>query len=199
MSQYNAQCDFCQQPTNNDRDSDGELLCHTCRQAEAQRQADVDLRLRSAAKVALRKLPEALATRVHKAYDLALSGYVQRNGTGYHVQSQTEAGKVYHVNGAGCDCPDAAHGAPTIAGKPRCKHQLAVDLARKADTYEVTQGGAVRPKRSQGKNRWKWCDRCKDMTKHAFGVGCKTCLEDRERATALPVSQPRRKSKSGSR
>lgn len=181
MYQYTALCDFCQRPTTNRRDADGELLCHTCKRAEANRQADVDARLRSAAKAALHKLPETLRDRVHKAYDLALSGYVGRNGAGYYVKSQTGNG-TYYVNGAGCDCPDAAHRAPVIAGKPRCKHQLAVDLIRKAETYYVDSYGSVLPKQGSGKDRWKWCDKCTDMRKHGAGVGCLTCLEQRRKA-----------------
>lgn len=160
---YNANCDFCQRPTNRRRDEDGELLCHACRQEQ---RTSHERYLNHAIKLALQRLPETLTDRILKAADLAESGYVSRNGNGYIVRSQTGNGE-YHINGAGCNCPDAAHRAPVIMSKPRCKHQLAVDLLRKA---KILRSGPT-----DLSNRREWCDKCQDSTPHGFGIGCLIC------------------------
>lgn len=206
---HNAHCDYCQRPTSNERDADDELRCHQCRHAEAKRQRG-NGQLRAATHAALAKLPAALNDRIHKAHDLALSGYVSRNGAGYIVKSQTGNG-TYHVNRHGCDCLDAAHRAPKIGGRPACKHQIAVWLVKKnerqslqtTDARERSQPkttnaedstrkhGAVKPGTLNGKDFIAWCKHCKAETKFGFGLGCLSCIERyeqrKQRETALPA------------
>ena len=111
-----------------------------------------------------------------------------RNGNGWLIKSQSGNG-TYQVNGAGCNCPDAAHGAPMITGKPACKHQLAIWLLIKADeltpddfegVYRGSKGRRKFQTPAQSDNYYTWCDKCGDSTKHGFGLGCMECLGRRE-------------------
>lgn len=136
MSEYTHKCDHCQRGTNNGRDTDGERLCHECRQIEAKRQAEslYKIRIMLATEKARRLVIRhpSLASRLAKAKDLAMAGHAKRNGTGWLVKSQSGNG-TYHVSGNGCDCYDARHNAPEVQDKPACKHQIAVWLVLKAE------------------------------------------------------------------
>lgn len=175
-------CDFCQRPTSNDRDADGELLCHQCRQADAKQRSNGQLN--AATSAALAKLPAELNDRILKAADLVSSGYVRQNGAGWIVRSQFEAGQSYHVNNYGCTCPDAAYQAPAVAGRRACKHQIAVWLVKKQEQQDPEPAAPAwwREFGRQLKTRVEFCDRCGEETEHGFGVGCLACVEQHRRA-----------------
>ena len=182
-------CDFCGAPTRNERESGDELLCQSCRHEVAKAQYRPTA-LEAALKVASERLPAMLHGRLLQGHDLALSGYVARSGAGGVVKSQTTE-RVYRITAAGCQCEDAWYSAPTIAGKPACKHQLAIWLLIKADeltpddfegVYRESKGWRKFQTPKQSDNCYRWCEKCGDSTKHGFGLGCMTCLERREEA-----------------
>lgn len=75
--------------------------------------------------------PPRTAARISKAIDLAQSGAVTTNGSGYYVRSQSGP-RLYHVDAdTGCNCPDARYNPNLLMGpdghfRPGCKHQIAV-------------------------------------------------------------------------
>jgi len=180
-------CDFCGAPTRNGREPGDELLCASCRHDLAKAQYRPTA-LEAALKVASERLPATLNERLLQAHDLALSDHVARDGAGWMVKSQASE-RVYRITAAGCSCEDAWYSAPTIAGLPACKHQLATWLLVKADeltpddfagTYHGTKGQRKWQTPKQSDNYRQWCERCGDSTKHGFGIGCLECLERRE-------------------
>ena len=124
-------CDFCGNPTRNERPAGDELLCQSCRHDQAKRLYR-PAALEAALKCASEHLPATLNGRLLKAYDLCASDHVARNGRGWMVKSQVTE-RVYQVNEVGCNCEDAYSEAPEIEGRPACKHQLAVWLEIKAE------------------------------------------------------------------
>ena len=182
-------CDFCQAPTRNERPEGDDLLCQSCRHDQAKSQYRPTA-LDAALKVASERLPAMLHGRLLQAHDLALSGYVARNGAGWMVKSQTTE-RVYRITAAGCSCEDAWYSAPVIAGLPACKHQCAVWLTVKAEgltpidfdgVYHGTKGQRRFQTPKQSDNHYEWCEKCGDSTKRGFGLGCLNCLERRKAA-----------------
>jgi hypothetical protein len=86
--------------------------------------------LEQAELLARQKLPESLHERLSCAVALVKKGAVMQlnDGHTWEVESASVAGKIYSINGQGCDCPDAQYRAP----QGNCKHRLSVFLARKA-------------------------------------------------------------------
>ena len=100
------------------------------------RQAIQDYRARFPQHAAL-----AGGTRIAKAEDLALSGYVMRDGCTFQIQSQSIALGAYFVNDqAQCTCPDYPR-AHQNGGT--CKHVLAsmfaLDAENRAHSWEETK------------------------------------------------------------
>ena len=78
--------------------------------------------------LARQALPTALHERLSCAMALVRGGQVfQADDQAWLVQSATKPDHAYRINGHGCQCEDAHYRA-----QGRCKHQLAVFLARKS-------------------------------------------------------------------
>jgi hypothetical protein len=78
--------------------------------------------------LARQHLPVSQHTRIACAVALVKGGGVlQRDDGSWDVTSQSEPGRQYHLNEAGCGCEDAHYRAP----QGQCKHVLATLLARK--------------------------------------------------------------------
>jgi hypothetical protein len=92
--------------------------------------------LARAYELAMTTLPADTHGRLAKALELVEAGGVFESAShGWEVQSQSEAGKTYHVNGS-CGCEWAYHHPGT-----RCTHQYAVLLQRK--TLQLLEASAA--------------------------------------------------------
>jgi hypothetical protein len=86
--------------------------------------------LEQAELLARQHLPEILHGRLACAAALVRDGKVLQldDGHTWEVASASVAGKIYSINGQGCDCKDAQFTAP----QGRCKHVIATWICRKA-------------------------------------------------------------------
>lgn len=73
-----------------------------------------------------------LKSRILRAATLVTDGAVISVGSGeFEVRSQTDGPRRYHVDSAGCVCPDVAW-----APGGRCKHLIATRLVRWRDKHQ---------------------------------------------------------------
>jgi hypothetical protein len=92
--------------------------------------------------LARQALPQVLHERLSCAVALVKSGAVMQMNDGHtwEVESASVAGKVYSIDGQGCECEDARYRAP----QGRCKHVLATLLSRKSMSL-IRQAQATQP------------------------------------------------------
>jgi hypothetical protein len=100
--------------------------------------------LEQAELLARQALPHVCHERIACAVALVKNGSVlQLDDATWEVQSATTEGQTYHINGTGCPCEDAKYKAP----KKLCKHQLGVQLFRKAVALMHPPAAPVEPPR----------------------------------------------------
>lgn len=89
-----------------------------------------------------------LQGRIFRAAQIVVGNGVTRQPDGYYVESQSEPGKRYLVNGR-CGCRDfelgslgAQAGAPILNGSACCKHRLAVQIVEAMERGDYGNGRA---------------------------------------------------------
>jgi hypothetical protein len=81
---------------------------------------------------AARTLRPQVNGRYESAVQLVATGGVRHNPDGSYDVISRSGGARHHLNGTSCDCQDAQHRAPEIAGRRACAHQVAVWIVAKA-------------------------------------------------------------------
>jgi len=146
-----------------------------------------DCDLERAVEAAWAALPAECNGRLEKAVELVRAGDVHVNGARAAVRSQSSE-RIYEIRRSGCQCEDATYRAPTVAGRPACKHMIATWLKRKmndlgsepasqAVRVSERRHGELVPYSMHGDNYTAWCKFCETETTWGFGVGCLTCMK----------------------
>lgn len=95
---------------------------------------------RVAANAARALIEQAGANRFLGAVQIVAGRGVTRNADGSTTVQSRAGGPAHQITADGCDCKDAAFGAPVIAGRPACAHQIAAWIAAKAAQAAAASG-----------------------------------------------------------
>ena len=95
---------------------------------------------RAAANAARTLIEPAGANRFLGAIQIVAGRGVTRNADGTTTVQSRAGGPAHCIAANGCDCKDAAFGAPIIAGRPACAHQIAAWISAKAAQAPATSG-----------------------------------------------------------
>jgi len=95
---------------------------------------------RVAANAARTLIEQAGANRFLGAIQIVAGRGVTRNADGATTVQSRAGGPAHRITANGCDCKDAAFGAPIIAGRPACAHQIAAWIAAKATQAAAANG-----------------------------------------------------------
>ena len=93
---------------------------------------------RAAANAARTLIEPAGANRFLGAIQIVANRGVTRNADGATTVQSRTGGPAHRIAANGCDCKDAGFGAPIIAGRPACAHQIAAWITAKAAQAPAT-------------------------------------------------------------